>query len=250
MHNLKHLGYDNWNDALDSYLDYKNRNETKNNLSFDEWYSFKTRVKNINEKIKAGPSSYNSKTEKKKPKKVQPDSENLTPAENEILDMLNNLNLDIEMPSVNYTKEESYAERILREAEELSRRAHIGQLRHNGKPYIQHIEDVVRIIKSNGNSNTAEAIIVGWLHDVITTTSYTSDFLLEQPWVTKRMITAIDALEIGYFESYLEYVDRLKRNNLAWVVKLAKLMSLMDNQPTQEEQYEIEKFCDYLEDDM
>ena len=47
MHNLKHLGYDNWNDALDSYLDYKNRNETKNNLSFDEWYSFKTRVKNI-----------------------------------------------------------------------------------------------------------------------------------------------------------------------------------------------------------
>ena len=52
MHDLRKLGYDNWNDALDSYLDYKKRNKTKNNLSFDEWYSFKTRVKNIHQKIK------------------------------------------------------------------------------------------------------------------------------------------------------------------------------------------------------
>ena len=64
------------------------------------------------------------------------------------------------------------------------------------------------------------------------------------------MINAIEEIEIGYFETYEQYVNRLKENNLAWVVKLAKLMSLMDNNPTKEEQYEIETFCDYLEDDM
>ena len=250
IHNLKKLGYDNWDDALDSFLEYKTRDEEKNNLSFDEWYSFKTRIKNINEKIKNGPASPNVNKHVKKDIKKPPaaDSENLTLAENEILEMLNNLNLDVSI-SPGY-KEESYSERICREAEALARRAHIGQTRHNGKPYIQHIEDVVTIIKSNENSNTAEAIIVAWLHDVISTTSYTSDFLLQQSWVTKRMINAIEEIEIGYFETYEQYVNRLKENNLAWVVKLAKLMSLMDNNPTKEEQYEIETFCDYLEDDM
>jgi len=221
----------------------------KNNLSFDEWYSFKTRIKKINEKIKNGEASSNvNKHIKKDIKKHSDDSENLTLAENEILEMLNNLNLDVSI-SPRY-KEESYSERICREAEELARRAHIGQTRHNGNPYIHHIEDVVNIIKSNSNSNTAEAIIVAWLHDVISTTSYTSEFLLEQSWVTKRMLNAIEEIEIGYFETYQQYVNRLKENNLAWVVKLAKLMSLMDNNPTQDEQFEIETFCDYLEDEL
>jgi hypothetical protein len=245
MYDLKRLGFDNWNDALDSFLQYQKRNEA-NNLSFDEWYTFKTRVKSIHQKIKTG-SSYNN-TIKQNTKKIKPESEKFTAAENDIIEMLSNLNLDLSVSHVN--KEESYAEKILKEAEKLSRRAHIGQTRHNGKPYIQHIEDVVRIIKSNENSNTAEAIIVGWLHDVISTTSYTSEFLLEQPWVTQRMINAIEAIEIGYFETYNEYLDRLKENNLAWLVKLAKLMALMDNDPTKNEQAEIETFCDYLEDDM
>lgn len=245
MHDLRKLGYDNWNDALDSYLDYKKRNKTKNNLSFDEWYSFKTRVKNIHQKIK-NESTYNSSTPKKNIKKSEHDSKNITQAESEIIDMLNNLNLNTQF--IPDHKEESYADRILREAEELSRRAHIGQKRPNGSPYINHVEDVVRIIKSNENSNTAEAIIVGWLHDIISTTSYTSEFLEQQPWVTKRMVNAIEEIEIGYFESYDEYVNRLKRNNLAWLVKLAKLMALMENNPTIDEQKEIELFCDYLEE--
>jgi len=248
MYSIKKLGYDDWNDALDAFLEYKTRDVEKNNLSFDEWYSFKTRIKKINEKIKNGEASSNvNKHIKKDIKKHSDDSENLTLAENEILEMLNNLNLDVSI-SPRY-KEESYSERICREAEELARRAHIGQTRHNGNPYIHHIEDVVNIIKSNSNSNTAEAIIVAWLHDVISATSYTSEFLLEQSWVTKRMLNAIEEIEIGYFETYQQYVNRLKENNLAWVVKLAKLMSLMDNNPTQDEQFEIETFCDYLEDE-
>ena len=247
FYELNKLGFDDWNDALDAYLEYK-----KDNVSckFNNWYTLKTKTKRINEKIKRVNYNKSSKYTTSQPVKKSSTDElkNISKAEEEILNMLDNLNLDFKI-SKTPVDDISYSEKVVKEAEQLARRAHAGQIRANGDPYIKHIEEVVNIIKSNENSNTAEALIVGWLHDVVSTTSYTREYLLEQRWVTNRMMASIDALKIGSFESYEEYVMRLQENELSWVVKLAKLMSIIEADPTLEERLEIESICQFLEED-
>lgn len=246
FYELKKLGHCDWNDALDEYLQYKKDNVS---CTFNNWYTVKTKTKSINEKIKRVNYNKSSKYTTSQPVKKSSINElkNITKAEEEILNMLDNLNLDFKISKT--PVDESYSEKVVKEAEQLARRAHAGQIRANGDPYIKHIEEVVSIIKSNENSNTAEALIVGWLHDVVSTTSYTREYLLEQRWMTNRMMISIDCLQIGFFESYEEYVMRLQENELSWVVKLAKLMAIIEADPTLEERLEIESICQFLEED-
>ena len=242
-YNLEKIAFKNWNEALDQFLKYKSRNPQG---SFDDWYNVLKKTHHITNKIK--------KTDYGEHKKISSIDEQIineafTEAEHEIIKMLENLEVDVEI-SHGTESYSSNVKRAIKEAECFARRAHAGQYRENGEPYIRHIENVVNIIISNPNSNTPEAIIVAWLHDVINKTPYNHEHLLQFPWFTTRMLVSIEELELGFFESYGEYVERLKLNNLAWVIKLGKLMSLIDDNPSHEEQIEIEKICDFLEDEL
>jgi len=231
MYELNKLGLDDWNAALDNFLIYKRRNPSKD---FDTWYTFKTKQHSINNKS-------NSKNSSPPPEERSEDDVSLL---TKLFDIL-----DIEVTK-NEQIEETYEERILREAETFARRAHAGQYRDNGEPFINHIENVVEIIKANKDSNKTESIVVAWLHDVLIKTPYTIDHLYNFPWMTKRIVAAIEELPMSFFESYEEYVDRLKNNDLIWVVKLAKLMALMGDDPTEDEQFEIDGIADELDNDL
>lgn len=65
-----------------------------------------------------------------------------------------------------YTKED------IKKARDIAKIEHDGQM-YGDKPYMSHVEDVVRIIKENNGS--IEEIIVGYLHDVPEDTKFGLD---------------------------------------------------------------------------
>lgn len=93
-----------------------------------------------------------------------------------------------------------------------------GKYADAGRPYIEHVERVVALVKDN------DAKAVAWLHDV-----------LEDTWVTKAMlvslgvpshiITAVEILTKREDDDYVEYIERIKenQNRLATAVKIADL---------------------------
>lgn len=64
-------------------------------------------------------------------------------------------------------------------AEQLARHAHADQMDRAGKPYIQHIERVVAILRRRWPDTTQEEIDAAWLHDVIEDTEWDADRLIK-----------------------------------------------------------------------
>jgi len=106
----------------------------------------------------------------------------------------------------------------------LSREAHLGQERKDGRPYINHVEDVVQRL-----SGDQDAQIVGWLHDVLEDSAITVDRLLLDG-ISDRLVWEVQLLTKKREHTYPQYIDVVKTSNLATKVKKADLISnLSDN---------------------
>ena len=118
---------------------------------------------------------------------------------------------------------------------EIAVKAHSGQFRKDGQPYISHPKAVVSILTQNKGLNGAYfdiAACVGILHDVVEDSDLTlKDIFLE---LSRRSndFDLIKDIIIGlwgvtkkakHLEDYTAYLSRVKSNRFSYFVKLADL---------------------------
>jgi (p)ppGpp synthase/HD superfamily hydrolase len=101
-------------------------------------------------------------------------------------------------------------------AHQIAISAHAGQVDKAGKDYIRHPETVASFVK------TDEEKAAAYLHDTLEDSSVTADDL-RKAGIPESVIRAVKLLTHDKSEDYLEYLDRVKVNPIARVVKLADL---------------------------
>ena len=94
-------------------------------------------------------------------------------------------------------------------------RAHKGQKRWEGDPYIVHPRRVAGAVEGY------DAKIVALLHDVVEDTPYTLDQIAEE--FGDEIASAVDSVTHREGETYLEFILRSKQNPLGRVVKIADI---------------------------
>ena len=98
----------------------------------------------------------------------------------------------------------------------IARKAHEGQLDKAGVDYIEHPIYVVSQV------DTEEEKAVALLHDVIEDSSVTAEELLNAG-LPETVVTAIQILSKKKGQDYQTYLENVKSNPLARVIKLADL---------------------------
>lgn len=98
----------------------------------------------------------------------------------------------------------------------IARKAHAGQVDKAGVDYIQHPLYVASQVK------TEQEKAIALLHDVLEDSDITVADLLAYG-LSNKVVTAVQTLTKKKGQSYQEYLEKVKSNNLARVVKLADL---------------------------
>jgi len=128
---------------------------------------------------------------------------------------------------------------MLNKAFKLAKAAHAGQLDKGGKSYINHPIAVAAIVE------TQEEKTVALLHDVVEDTPVTLDELKEHGF-PETVVAAVDVLTKRPGVDYGEYIQRVKKNPLALVVKIADMTHNMDlsriQNPTAKDYARIDKY--------
>lgn len=94
--------------------------------------------------------------------------------------------------------------------------AHYGQFDKSGIPYILHPFHVAESMRDEDSTTVA------LLHDIIEDTKYNKEDLINAGF-PNYIVDAVVALSRRSNESYMDYIRRVKRNNIAKAVKLADL---------------------------
>ena len=98
-----------------------------------------------------------------------------------------------------------------------------------GKPYFErHVEEVAELVAATAGA-TVEHVTVAYLHDVVEDTEVTLDGL--KLFFTDMIVDTVDAITRREGETYFEYIDRMKENELAVFVKRADLTVNLGNNP-------------------
>lgn len=98
----------------------------------------------------------------------------------------------------------------------IAKKAHAGQVDKAGVDYIQHPLYVASQVK------TEQEKAIALLHDVLEDSDITVADLLAYG-LSNKVVTAVQTLTKKKGQSYQEYLEKVKSNNLARVVKLADL---------------------------
>ena len=110
-------------------------------------------------------------------------------------------------------------------AYEFAAKAHEGQTRSSGQPYIIHPLAVAFILLDLGMDT--DTICAAILHDVVEDTDITIEELIIEGF-PKEVIDAIELMTHSDSVPYLDYVKIIKNNPIARKVKLADLMHNSD----------------------
>ena len=97
---------------------------------------------------------------------------------------------------------------------------HEGQVDKAGAPYIEHPKTVASMVDGE------DAKIVAILHDVVEDTPATVEEIREM--FGDVVADAVESITHGKDEPYMDYIERVKRNELAKKVKLADIAHNMD----------------------
>ena len=130
-------------------------------------------------------------------------------------------------------------EKLLEKAIEIATKAHSGQVNKGGVPYILHPTAVAAGVE------TTEQKIVAYLHDVIEDTDITAEDLLAEG-LQNDIVDAIKVLTKKNGVPYMSYLQAVKKNELARVVKISDIKHNMDlsriENPTQRDFDRLDKY--------
>jgi hypothetical protein len=113
------------------------------------------------------------------------------------------------------------SEELLQKAIDIAVLAHSSQKDKSGEPYVGHL---FRVMSAG---RTLEEKIVGVLHDLIEDTFWTKE-MLEEKQFPQKIIDAVLCLTKIEGENYSLYLERVKSNRLALIVKINDLVDNMD----------------------
>lgn len=131
-------------------------------------------------------------------------------------------------------------------AYEIAKKAHLGQIDKAGEDYIKHPEKVASFVNSD------EEKAVAYLHDVIEDTELTLEDLREYGF-SEEVLKAVDVITKKKGQDYQTYLNSVKENKLARVVKLVdlrhnsdltRLMNITEKDRERKEKYQ--KAIDFL----
>lgn len=109
---------------------------------------------------------------------------------------------------------------MLEKAIDIAVEAHRGQMDKVGVPYILH---PLRVMLMGKNQ---DEMIVGVLHDVVEDTPVSIDMLRDEGF-NKNVLEALIYISRGKNETYAQFIERIKGNDLAVQVKIYDLMDNM-----------------------
>ena len=109
---------------------------------------------------------------------------------------------------------------LLKKAEEYATLMHSGQVDRAGESYIEH----PRAVAAKVNGETEK--IVAWLHDTVEDTDATIEQI--ESMFGAEVAGAVALLTHDKSEPYMDYVRRIKGNEIARKVKMADLSHNMD----------------------
>lgn len=112
----------------------------------------------------------------------------------------------------------------IQQAKELAFKIHANQTDKAGAPYTLHLETVASKLTEQGENE--DVIVVGWLHDSVEDTDITIGEIRDL--FGDDISTAVDAITKRKNEPYQDYLQRVKTNEIARIVKLADLAHNMD----------------------
>jgi (p)ppGpp synthase/HD superfamily hydrolase len=122
----------------------------------------------------------------------------------------------------------------------VAHKAHAGQFRNDGAtPYIVHPEAVAN--KLEGHLLKA----VAFLHDVLEDTDVTVEDLKSLGF-SRDVIEAVVVLTKVKGQSYDEYLERVKSNHFAKMVKIVDMISNLNDKPTWKQIQKYSKGLNYL----
>ena len=124
---------------------------------------------------------------------------------------------------------------MFREALVFAAKAHAGQKRRNGSPYIIHPIRVSQEVKDEVEK------VVALLHDVLEDTPCTESDLAH---FGDEVVDAVKAITHRKGESYADYIVRVKANKIATAVKIADISDNLSDSPSE---HAIEKSAKALE---
>ncbi len=108
---------------------------------------------------------------------------------------------------------------IINLAKSIATEAHEGQFRYDGTtPFIEHPEYVASEFAEYDYKHR----VVAWLHDVVEDTDITLVKLLTKG-IPFELVVAIEAITKKNGEEYLDYLLRVKKNEIALRIKLEDL---------------------------
>jgi (p)ppGpp synthase/HD superfamily hydrolase len=120
-------------------------------------------------------------------------------------------------------------------AYQIAYRAHKGRFRRDGvTPYIRHPGDVARRVGGD-----PIAVAVAWLHDVLEDSSFTLKDLLERG-IPPEVVDAVYILTHRRDIKYEDYIAVIARHPVARKVKIADILSNLNDNPTDKQ---IEKYA-------
>lgn len=113
-------------------------------------------------------------------------------------------------------------------AEAIARIAHHGQTYGDGSDFFsKHIGEVVQQLLRNPKA-TYGAVAVAYLHDVLEDTHVMAEQLVTLG-INEDLVDAVIALTRRPNERYFSYIDRVKLNPVATMVKIADLHANLSN---------------------
>ena len=114
-------------------------------------------------------------------------------------------------------------------AREVATKAHEGQFRSDGKPYITHPEAVAKIVEDIyhiymvSESDKEDAIQAALLHDVIEDSSIT-EAMLKDLGFSDTVIMVVKTCSRGLDENYFDFIKRISYiSRISVLVKIADL---------------------------
>ncbi len=117
-----------------------------------------------------------------------------------------------------------YVDKKVKMAMAMAKVNHAGQKDKCGESYIGHVERVAyATLTASGNKT---AFIVALLHDIVEDTDVSLITIYEK--FGNKILEAVDAMSHRPNEPYVEYMNRVERNHIATVVKMADLLDNMD----------------------
>lgn len=108
-------------------------------------------------------------------------------------------------------------------AERVARSAHASQKDKSGEPYIDHLERVARTASAAAPETMRDIVrAVAWLHDSVEDTTVSIEALRSEG-LPEVVLEAVEVMTRREDESLEEYIERVRFNPIARIVKAADI---------------------------